>query len=65
MKPDDQMIDFSDPDQVRAWLSERRGRKAALARLCDVHKTSVEGWWYRGRIPDKHLETIAKNRGKL
>ncbi len=65
MKPDDQMIDFSDPDQVRAWLSERRGRKAALARLCGLHKTSVEGWWYRGRIPATHVQTIIRNWGGL
>ena len=58
-------IDFADPDQVRAWLSGRRGRKIALSRLCGVHKTSVEGWWYRGKIPAKHVQTIIRNWGGL
>ena len=56
----DKLPDLRNPDVIRAWLSARRGRKTAVAHLCGVTKGSVQGWWYRGAIPDRHLDLILR-----
>lgn len=52
----------SDTEIVRAWLADAltgadaTGRRAELARLCDVRPQAVSGWLKTGRITKKNLE---------